>query len=167
MINSLKPLSILMEGNSMNNLKNKTKWMIIFLLLTLNLAITAFNSFQIAQMNKSIPKIVMTPRIQILSSGTSKEYAEVDLSKIVPKGTKWVLFNAEVKGGSANQWVAAFLRKKGDSKNWIILTHYVRIEEHYRSLQVWVPCDENGKIEYKVEGENPSLSLFLIGYIYY
>ena len=151
----------------MNEVKNKIKWIVIILLLILNLTITIFNSFQITQMGKAIPKIVMVSRTQVLSSGTSREYAEVDLSKIVPEGTKWILFNAEVKGGSANQWVAAFLRKKGELESWVILTHYVRIEEHYLSLQVWVPCDENRKIEYKVQGENPSLSLFLIGYIYY
>ncbi|MEM3061397.1 MAG: hypothetical protein QW265_03215 [Candidatus Bathyarchaeia archaeon] len=151
----------------MSRVKNRIKWTAIILLLILNLVITTFNSFQIAQMDKVIPKIVMISRTQVLSSGTSKEYVEVDLSKIVPEGTKWVLLNAEVKGGSANQWVAAFLRRKGESESWVILTHYVRIEEHYLSLQVWVPCDEYGKIEYKVKGENPSLSLFLIGYIYY
>jgi len=112
---------------------------------------------------------------QVLTSGTSTSWADVDVSSVVGANACLVIFTADV-AASVSGGSSVFFRTKGSAIDYpgnsvgtsTFLSNGVGGSSAGTTANtgiVILPTDSNGFIQYKVGGASMSANLFVLGYI--
>jgi hypothetical protein len=114
------------------------------------------------------------PSSFVLAGGTATTFTDVNCSNYVPYGVKALLLFAELKftGDGSSDYVYALIRKKGSSEtsvpklitNALNFTNLTSSNVTGESSMLIVPCDFEGKIEYKLNSSIGELNLQIKGY---
>lgn len=115
-----------------------------------------------------------TPGINIVDRGDPEfpdfqftefdwDFHELDLSAIIPQGTKWVFLKGFITNNSGGQ---LFLRAKGKQYN-VIAIQQQALAGQPSTESNWLPCSQDLKIEYAflppTDWVNPTISV--VGWI--